>query len=189
MDKFKLILGVTGCAQTQNTNELLLELKKKFPKIDLVVVGTPSAPKFLDLGTTKTHTGRKPFVDFWLCTKEFPVPHIDLAAWADLVLVYPATANMVASCAYGFASNLLATIVLATRSPVVFGPTMNENMFKNPLVGENLKKLTQAGYKVLKREMHPVYVHSMKQWVKKPFVSHGIVIEEVEKHYRRKIKK
>jgi phosphopantothenoylcysteine decarboxylase/phosphopantothenate--cysteine ligase len=126
----------------------------------VIVVATRPALQFFERTAVEKLTGRRVFVDHTDSTDDFEIPHIGLAEWADVVIVYPASANTLAKCAHGLADSLVANVVLATRSPVYFGPTMNELMYDNPVTQRNLRILEDLGHRFLPKETATAMVKS-----------------------------
>ena len=81
--------------------------------------------------------------------KAWEIQHISLAQWADLILIVPATANVIGKVANGISDDMLSTTIMATKAPVVFCPAMNTNMYENPVVQRNLKVLMELGYEFI----------------------------------------
>lgn len=118
---------------------------------------------------------------------EFTVPHIQLAEWADAVIVYPTSAHMLARCAHGFNDVLLANLVLATQAPVYLGPTMNEHMFESKAVQKNFKMAKSLGYKIIPSEKTDVFVHADQKHVRKDFISHAMVLKTLLELIKKKL--
>jgi len=151
LDNKKILLGVCGGIALYKVCGLVRELKKL--KADVKVVMTPTSIQFVSPLTFSTLSENEVFVDFFPAnqstTTNASVNHIKLALWADLILIAPATANTIAKIAHGFADNLLTSLVLASKSPVVFSPSMDLDMFENLVTQYNIKTLTARGYKVI----------------------------------------
>jgi phosphopantothenoylcysteine decarboxylase/phosphopantothenate--cysteine ligase len=110
---------------------------------------TQSATRFITPLTFKTLSNREVITDLWQDSREWQVQHIGIAEELDLLVIAPATANMIAKMAHGIADDLISTVVLANTAPVLIAPAMNSNMFQNPVVQDNLKKLSLYGYEIL----------------------------------------
>lgn len=140
-------IGITGGIASYKIAELVSRLKKE--SIDVVVIMTEGATKFITPLTMKTLAGREALVDLWDRSQEYKVQHIGVAEQLDLLVIAPATANFIAKMASGIADDLLSTIVVANTAPVLVVPSMNDNMYKNPIVQDNIKKLVSYGYKFM----------------------------------------
>ncbi len=119
---------------------------------DVRVVMTASATKFVAPLTFQALTGNPVAESFWDEGTAKGISHIELADWADVVVVAPATADCIAKIALGFAESSLLAVVLATKAPVVVAPAMNVNMFEHPCTQENLKLLRRRGVTVIEPE-------------------------------------
>ncbi len=145
MKKKKVVLGVTASIAIYKACDILRRLKKD--GFSVTVVMTPEAQNlmsrvvFQSLSVNKVYCGMFEPADNW------GIEHISLAEKADLVLLAPATANIIGKIAGGICDDLLSCMVCATKAPVLVCPAMNEGMYKNKFVQENIKKLKNAGYK------------------------------------------
>ena len=188
-DRFHLVLGLTGCAQSENAPqwcERVHEVSQKIP-LDVVVVSTKGADRFVDFRKIERIFPGRIFRGYDASTSDFPIPHIQIGEWADLVMVYPSSANMLARAAHGFTDELLANIVISTRAPVFFGPTMNDAMYESRAVQANLKKMKSLGYRFVPRETSRVFVHSLGKEVVKPFCSENAVLRCILSEVRKKL--
>jgi phosphopantothenoylcysteine decarboxylase/phosphopantothenate--cysteine ligase len=113
------------------------------------VVMTRHAMEFITPLTLQTLSGEPVSTDTFDLTQESEIGHIRLADGADAVVIAPATANVIAKIAAGIADDLLTTVLLATRAPVLVAPSMNVNMYENPVVQANLEKLRRLGHRVI----------------------------------------
>lgn len=138
----KIVLGITGSIAAYKAAEIIRRLKAK--GADVQVVMTTSAQRFVSPLTFRTLSGRRVVTEMFP-GEEVTVPHISLAEWADLVLVAPATANIIGKAATGIADDMLSTVILATKAPVCFAPAMNTNMLHHPVVRENILRLKDRG--------------------------------------------
>ena len=102
--------------------------------------------------TLETLSKNKVVVDMWEKKNHTDVEHISLAENADLVLVAPATYNIVGKVANGIADDMLSTVISATKAPVYFALAMNVNMYENPILLENMRKLEKYGYKFIEAD-------------------------------------
>lgn len=142
-----VVLGVTGGIAAYKACELLRLLQKQ--GIDVYVIMTKNACRFVAPLTFETLSGHPVAVDTFERPATWEVEHIALAKRADLFLIAPATANILAKMACGIADDMLSTTVLATRAPVMVAPAMNTGMWDNPATQENLAVLTRRGVHVV----------------------------------------
>jgi len=137
----RILLGVTGGIAAYKSAELVRALKKL--GADIRVVMTESAKEFitpLTLQVLSTHPVRDKLFD---ADAEMAMSHIELARWAELILIAPATANIISKLANGLSDDLLSTVCLATESQIMIAPSMNRQMWENKNTQENLRKLKQ----------------------------------------------
>lgn len=147
MDKKNILLGVTGGIAAYKMVNVASGLTKKGHEVHVIM--TDSAQEFISPISFKTITGFVVESDLFEHNKDQEVKHITLADNADLMLIGPATANIIGKVANGIADDLLSTIVTAVRSPVIIAPSMNVNMFNNPIVQDNINYLKQKGYDMI----------------------------------------
>ena len=143
----KIVLGVTGGIAAYKAVELVSRLRKA--GVEVRVVMTDHAQKFVTPLTFKEISGNKVATSMWDGNQEFNVEHIALANWGDAFVVAPATANIIAKMANGIADDLLSTTLLAAQMPVIVCPAMNTGMYENSITQENLQKLEQHGVTVM----------------------------------------
>jgi len=143
----RVLLGVSGGIAAYKT-PLLVRLLVKMG-MDVHVVMTKAAGQFVTPLSLATVSGNPVWDDMWRDPYRPSMEHISLADQADIAVIAPATANIVAKMAHGLADDLLTTIMLALRCPVLVCPAMNVNMFRNPVVQQNLRKLTDLGHHVM----------------------------------------
>jgi len=139
----EILLGVTGCIGAYKAAELVRGLRRGGAGVRVVL--TRSAGWFVTEGTLQTLSGRSVYTDLFRPRTVEGVEHIDLARSSDLLLVAPATANIIGKFAGGIADDLLSTLYLAFEGPVVIAPAMNSSMYRHPAVQENLRTLTIRG--------------------------------------------
>ena len=143
-----IIVGVTGCIAAYKTAEIVRALKKL--NADVWVAMTPEAEKFVTPLTFRTLSGNPVVTDlFNEDLKNIPVPHISLTERADLIVVAPATANIIGKTAQGIADDPLSTIIMSSKAKVMFAPAMNSRMWDNPIVQGNISKLKDLGYEFI----------------------------------------
>jgi phosphopantothenoylcysteine decarboxylase/phosphopantothenate--cysteine ligase len=138
-----VVLGVTGCIGAYKACEVLRELQKR--DVDVRVVMTRHATQFVSAMTFEALSRHPVFVDQFELGEQSDIQHISLASAADLLLVAPATANILGKFAHGIADDALSTLYLATTARVLVAPAMNVEMFRHPAVVENLATLRERG--------------------------------------------
>ena len=142
-----VLLGVTGGIAAYKMANVASALKKL--GADVEVIMTENATHFITPLVFETLTGHKCMVDTFDRDFKFEVTHISLAKKADVVLVAPATANVIAKMAHGIADDMLTTTALAAKCPKLVSPAMNTGMIENPIVQDNIKKLESYGYEIV----------------------------------------
>ena len=143
----KIILGVTGGIAAYKTPELVRRLKDRGAEVQVVM--TRSAREFVTETTLQAVSGLPVRENLWDKEAEAAMGHIELARWADLVLIAPATAEIMSRLAAGSAGDLLTTLCLATEAPVAIAPAMNHVMWANEAVQQNRATLEARGAKIL----------------------------------------
>jgi len=142
-----VVLGVTGCIGAYKACEVLRELQRR--DVDVHVVMTEHATRFVGAMTFEALSRHPVFIDQFALGAESEIRHVSLADAADLLLVAPATANVLGKFARGIADDALTTLFLGTTAPVLVAPAMNVNMFRHPVVVENLEMLRSRGVGVV----------------------------------------
>lgn len=140
----KIILGVTGGIAAYKAAELVRELVRAGAEV--CVVMTRSAQAFITPLTFQTLSGNKVTTELFSLIEESEIGHIALADRAELLVIAPATANIIGKIAGGIADDMLTTIVMATKAPVLLAPAMNVHMWENPICQENIQKLRSRGF-------------------------------------------
>ena len=143
----QVILGVTGSIAAYKACELINRLKRR--GIRVTVVMTKEAEEFITPLTLQALSANKVIRSLFALTENVNPAHISLAQRADLVLIAPATANIVAKLAAGLSDDALSALVLSTRAPIVLCCAMNEQMFKHKITRQNLARLKKAGYRFI----------------------------------------
>jgi phosphopantothenoylcysteine decarboxylase/phosphopantothenate--cysteine ligase len=146
----KIVLGVTGGIAAYKAAELVRELVRGGAEV--FVVMTRSAQAFVTPLTFQTLSGNKVATDLFSLVEESEIGHISLADRADVLVIAPATANVIGKIAGGIADDLLTTVVMAAKAPVLLAPAMNVHMWENPICQENIRKLGARGYHFLEPE-------------------------------------
>ena len=143
-----IVLGVTAGIAAYKIASLASMLKKQ--KADITVIMTPNAANFINPITFETLTGNKCLIDTFDRNFRHNVEHVSLAKQTDVVLVAPASADVIAKAAHGIADNMLTTTLLACECPKIFAPAMNTRMYNNPIVQDNMHILENYGMEVIK---------------------------------------
>lgn len=142
-----IVLGVSGGIAVYKSVEIVSRLKKAGCSVHVIM--TKAAAEFVTPLTFREISGHPVVVDMWDEPKTWNVEHIALATLADLFLIAPATANIIGKIANGIADDMLSTTVMATTAPKILAPAMNSNMYLNPIVQQNIKKLRDNNYTVI----------------------------------------
>lgn len=144
-----ILVGVTGGIAAFKSASILSLLKKKGYNVKVVM--TENATNIIGPLTLETLSKNRVYVDMWDKNPHYEVEHISLADWADIVLIAPATYNIIGKVANGIADDMLSTILSAVslRKPVFFALAMNVNMYENPILNENIDKLKTYGYRFI----------------------------------------
>ena len=144
-----ILVGVTGGIAAFKSASIVSLLKKKGYNVKVVM--TENATNIIGPLTLETLSKNRVYVDMWDKNPHYEVDHISLADWADIVLIAPATYNIIGKVANGIADDMLSTILSAVslRKPVFFALAMNLNMYENPILNENIDKLKTYGYRFI----------------------------------------
>jgi len=147
-----ILVGVTGGIAAFKSASIVSLLKKKGYNVKVVM--TENATNIIGPLTLETLSKNRVYVDMWDKNPHYEVEHISLADWADIVLIAPATYNIIGKVANGIADDMLSTILsaVALRKPVFFALAMNVNMYENPILKENINKLKSYGYRFIEAE-------------------------------------
>ncbi len=143
----RVLIGVTGGIAAYKASELVRSLRTAGHEVR--VVATENALRFISPLTLQTLSGHPVRSDLFSLTQESEISHIQLADWAEVAVVAPATANVLAKLAVGIADDLLTTVFLATRAAVVVAPAMNVNMYRHPATQANLDVLAKRGVAIV----------------------------------------
>ncbi len=146
----EIIVGITGSIAAYKAAELVRRLKEEEAGVSVIM--TEKATRFITPLTLETLSRSPVYSSLFPGEKKWDLPHISLAGKADLILIAPATANLIGKLASGIADDLLTTVVMAAGIPVVVAPAMNTRMYENPILQSNLKKLKDVGYKTIEPE-------------------------------------
>ena len=142
-----VVIGVSGGIAAYKTANLVSDLVKHGVKVHVIM--TKNATNFITPTTFEVLSGNKCIVDTFDRGFTFEVEHISLAKKADLILIAPATANIIAKLSAGIADDMLTTTVLAAKCPILVAPAMNTNMYEHITVRNNLEKLSSYGYEII----------------------------------------
>ena len=143
----QVLLGVTGGIAAYKSAELVRRLVERGAQVQVVM--TKSAHEFIGAATFQALSGRPVRASLWDPAAEAAMGHIELARWADVVLVAPASADFIARLAHGFADDLLSTLCLATAAPIVLAPAMNQQMWASAATQANVSLLRGRGVSLL----------------------------------------
>lgn len=142
-----VVLGVTGGIAAYKMPNVARMLKKMHCNVHVIM--TQNATNFITATTFETLTGNKCLIDTFDRNFEFSVEHVAIAKQAELVLIAPATANVIGKIAGGIADDMLTTTVMACTCKILIAPAMNHNMYHNSIVQENIEKLKRHGYEII----------------------------------------
>jgi phosphopantothenoylcysteine decarboxylase/phosphopantothenate--cysteine ligase len=140
-----IILGVTASIAVYKACEIVRRLKEE--NFSVTVVMTREAEEFIRPIVFQSLSGNKVYQGLFAMPEAWDIEHVSLAEKADLVLIAPATANIIGKLSCGICDDLLTCLVCATQAQVLVCPAMNENMYQNRIVQENIKKLKSYGYR------------------------------------------
>ena len=143
----KIVVGVTGGIAAYKAVEVVSRLRKAGAEVHVIM--TREAAQFVTELTFREISGRPVALDMWSKVTQFQVEHVALATLADLILVVPATANLLAKAAAGIADDMLTTTLLATKAPICMAPSMNTVMYENPVTQKNIATLRSRGVQIL----------------------------------------
>lgn len=144
MAKKSVVLGVCGGIAAYKALDVVSRLIKQNIEVDVIM--TNSATKFVTPLSFQSLSANEVVVDMFNEPKYWEIQHISLAKKSDLMVIVPATANVIGKVANGIADDMLSTTIMATKAPVIFAPAMNTNMYENPIVQNNIEKLKSFGY-------------------------------------------
>ncbi len=145
--KKNILLGVTGGIACYKAAALTSKLVQSGYSVKVMM--TRSATKFVSPLTFQALSRNEVYTDTFIENNPEVIAHIDLADWADLALIAPATANMIAKLAHGLADDMVSTTLLATTAPVWIAPAMNVHMYDHPAVKKNIHTLNEFGHQFI----------------------------------------
>ena len=176
-----ILLGVSGGIAAYKSATIISKLKKRGYNVKVIM--TKNATEIITPLTLETLARDRVVVDMWAEKANYDVEHISLADWADLVLVAPATLNIVGKIANGIADDMLTTVISASKAPVYFALAMNVNMYENPILNENIDKLKKYGYKFIEADEGFLACNVN---AKGRLKDEEEIVEIVEAHFRKK---
>ena len=142
-----IVVGMCGGIACYKVCSIVSALKKYNHNIDVIM--TKNATEFITPLTLRSLSNSPVIVDMFHETDNYDIKHISLAQKADVILVAPATANIIGKVANGIADDMLSTVIMATKAKVIFAPAMNNNMYLNNIVQQNIEKLKNLGYEFI----------------------------------------
>ena len=142
-----VVLGITGSIAAYKAAEIASQLTQAGAKVSVIM--TEEAIQFISPVTFRAITGRPVVTEMFDLASEFSIEHVSLAEAADIVVIAPATANIIAKLAAGIADDMLCCTVLATKAPVLVAPAMETNMYNNPVTQDNLSKLKARNFAII----------------------------------------
>jgi phosphopantothenoylcysteine decarboxylase/phosphopantothenate--cysteine ligase len=142
-----IVLGITGSIAAYKAADIASKLTQAGAKVEVVM--TEPATKFIAPLTLRSITGRAVVTDMFDLASQYSIEHIALGEVADVVVISPATASIIAKLAVGIADDIVTLTVLSTKAPVIVAPAMDANMFDNPVTQENLVKLKARGFTIV----------------------------------------
>lgn len=145
--KRNIILGVTASIAIYKACDIVRRLKEQ--AFSVTVVMTKEAEEFIKPIVFQSLSGNKVYSNLFAQPDAWGIEHVSIAEAAGLILVAPATANIIGKAASGVCDDLLTCVICATKAPVLFAPAMNKNMYGNKIVQENIRKLRSYGYKFI----------------------------------------
>lgn len=147
---YHIILGVTGSIAAYKAVEIASGLIKQGNRVSVIMTST--AQRFVTPVTFRTISQNRVITDLFIENENYDPNHVSLAEQADLIVVAPATANFIGKVVSGIADDALTCTVMAARSAIIVAPAMNDSMYLNPIVQENIKKLANLGFKIIEPE-------------------------------------
>ena len=148
LDGLKVVLGVSGGVAAYKAVDLASKLTAAGAEVRTVM--TENSLRMVGAKSFEAVTGGPVYTSMWEEVQEYEIGHVSLADWVDVVVVAPATANIIGKVANGICDDLLSTVLCASwQKPAIFAPAMNEKMWENPAVQENVKILKQIGVKLI----------------------------------------
>jgi phosphopantothenoylcysteine decarboxylase/phosphopantothenate--cysteine ligase len=148
LESTNILLGVTGGVAAYKAVDLASRLTAQGSKVKTVM--TENACRLVGPKSFEAVTASAVYTDMWADTEDFKISHIALVDWADIVVVAPATANIIGKAANGICDDLLSTMLCTCwNKPALLAPAMNTRMWENPVVQANIEKLKQIGFEIV----------------------------------------
>lgn len=147
MTKKNIVLGITGSIAAYKACDLITHLSKK--NLNIICVMTKEAESFITALTLETLSGNKVYTDMFALPDKREIAHVSLGEKADLIVICPATANIIGKLAAGICDDLLSAAVISSTAPVLIAPAMNDRMYKNKITQRNMLELKKAGYRFI----------------------------------------
>ena len=147
MKKKTVVLGITASIAAYKACDLVTALKKK--GYNVICIMTRNAKQFVTPLTLETLSGNKVYDDMFVLPEKRETVHISLAEAADLIVIFPATANIIGKLASGISDDLLTCAVISTGSPILIAPAMNSNMYNHKITVRNINELKKIGYEFI----------------------------------------
>ena len=148
LSELNILLGVSGGVAAYKAVDLASKLTASGARVNTVM--TENACRLIGPKSFEAVTNSMVFTSMWSTSEEHKISHINLVNWADIVIVAPATANIIAKIANGICDNLLSTMLcVCWPKPVLLAPAMNDNMWNNPAVQRNVKTVKEMGFKLI----------------------------------------
>jgi phosphopantothenoylcysteine decarboxylase/phosphopantothenate--cysteine ligase len=169
-----VLLGVTSSIAAYKAANLASLLTKQHAKVQVIM--TKNATNIINPLTFETLTGRKCLIDTFDRNFKYEVEHIEVAKEADVAIVAPATANIMAKLAHGIADDMLTTTMLACTCPKIVAPAMNTAMYENPITKDNMKTLQHYGFEIIEPATGLL---ACKDVGKGKFPDEGIIVEHI----------
>jgi len=155
LDNLNILLGVSGSIAAYKAVDLASKLTQAGATVNTVM--TENACQLIGPKSFEAVTQSAVFTDLWTKSGEYKISHISLAGWADIIVVVPATANLISKIANGICDDLLSTTLCACwQKPKVLAPAMNNNMWSNPAVQRNVKVVKEMGFELIGPEEGPL---------------------------------
>jgi len=142
-----IVIGITGSIAAYKVCDLINHLKKK--RHNVICIMTREAEEFVTRLTLEALSGNKVYKDMFKLPDSRDIAHVSLADKADLIVICPATANIIGKLASGICDDLLTATVISSTSPVLIAPAMNDKMYRNKITRGNIETLKKAGYKFI----------------------------------------
>jgi phosphopantothenoylcysteine decarboxylase/phosphopantothenate--cysteine ligase len=162
MEQRRILVAVSGGIAAYKTPELVRALKRAGHSVRCAL--TPAATEFVSPLTLQALSGEPVRRELFDAAEEGAIDHIALADWAELIAVAPATADILARMAHGLANDLVTTVVLASRAPLLLAPAMNVNMWRHPATQQNVEMLRARGARVIGPGSSPAAGRARAGW-------------------------